>query len=83
MGAECATLAYLAKQAASTRPCESPWTLSTTCNALKSHLCMHLQAGLPPGELRRAVFPLLSSYSSPEAQAFPQHSLSEAALTTR
>jgi hypothetical protein len=44
---------------------------------------MHLQAGLPPGELRRAVFPLLSSYSSPEAQAFPQHSLSEAALTTR
>lgn len=41
-----------------------------------------LWAGLPPGELRRAVFPLLSSYSSPEAQAFPQHSLSEAALST-
>lgn len=28
------------------------------------------------------MFPLLSSYSSPEAQAFPQHSLCEAALST-
>ncbi len=41
-----------------------------------------LQAGLPPGELRRAVYPLLASFSSPEAQAFPRHSLSEAALST-
>lgn len=28
------------------------------------------------------MYPLLSSFTSPEAQAFPRHSLSEAALST-
>lgn len=82
MGAECAILAYLAKQVATTLAVRV--TLDAFHRLPRLEVaCMHLQAGLPPGELRRAVFPLLSSYSSPEAQAFPQHSLSEAALTTR
>ncbi|KAK9831909.1 hypothetical protein WJX81_008153 [Elliptochloris bilobata] len=42
----------------------------------------HLWAALPPGELRRAVYPALASYSDPDTQACALHSLSRAALTT-
>ncbi len=40
----------------------------------------HLWASLPPPELVRAVYPLLSSYADPDTPAYPRHSLSRAAL---
>ncbi|KAK9823450.1 hypothetical protein WJX72_002854 [[Myrmecia] bisecta] len=43
---------------------------------------LHLWAALPADELRRAVYPILSSFTDPETQAFPRHSLSRAALIT-
>lgn len=41
-----------------------------------------LWASLQPADIRRSVYPLLSSFSSPDSQAFPSHSLSEAALSS-
>ncbi|MCO5609922.1 hypothetical protein L7F22_064157 [Adiantum nelumboides] len=41
-----------------------------------------LFSALEPSSLLRAVYPVLSSYSSPDKQAFPRHSLSRAALIT-
>lgn len=41
-----------------------------------------LFSALEPSSLQRAVYPLLTSYSTPEKQAFPRHSLSRAALIT-
>ena len=37
---------------------------------------------LEPSYLIRAIYPLLSSYSSPNKLAYPRHSLSRAALVT-
>ena len=39
-------------------------------------------SALEPSSLLRAIYPVLSSYSSPDKQAYPRHSLSRAALTT-
>ncbi|KAH9322138.1 hypothetical protein KI387_016777, partial [Taxus chinensis] len=39
-----------------------------------------LFSALEPSSLLRAVYPVLSSYSSPDKQAYPRHSLSRAAL---
>lgn len=41
-----------------------------------------LFSALEPSSLLRAVYPVLSSYSSPDKQAYPRHSLSRAALIT-
>ncbi|KAH7302474.1 hypothetical protein KP509_23G074800 [Ceratopteris richardii] len=41
-----------------------------------------LFSALEPGSLLRAIYPVLSSYSSPDKQAFPRHSLSRTALIT-
>ncbi|PIN00483.1 Vesicle coat complex COPII, subunit SEC24/subunit SFB2 [Handroanthus impetiginosus] len=41
-----------------------------------------LFSALEPSSLSRAVYPLLTSYDSPDKQAFPRHSLSRAALIT-
>ncbi|CAA2959279.1 transport SEC24 [Olea europaea subsp. europaea] len=41
-----------------------------------------LFSALEPSSLNRAVYPLLTSYSTPDKQAFPRHSLSRAALIT-
>ncbi|MQL96470.1 hypothetical protein Taro_029138 [Colocasia esculenta] len=41
-----------------------------------------LLSGLEPASLQRAIYPLLTSYASPDKQAFPRHSLSRAALIT-
>ncbi|XP_051142508.1 protein transport protein sec24 [Andrographis paniculata] len=41
-----------------------------------------LFSALEPSSLSRAVYPLLSSYETPDKQAFPRHSLSRAALIT-
>lgn len=41
-----------------------------------------LFSALEPSSLLRAVYPVLSSYTSPEKQAYPRHSLSRAALIT-
>ncbi|KAL5583227.1 hypothetical protein UlMin_015669 [Ulmus minor] len=41
-----------------------------------------LFSALDPGSLHRAVYPVLTSYSSPDNQAYPRHSLSRAALIT-
>ncbi|XP_031266073.1 protein transport protein Sec24-like At3g07100 [Pistacia vera] len=41
-----------------------------------------LFSGLEPSSLHRAVYPLLTSYSSPDKQVYPRHSLSRAALIT-
>mmetsp|Transcript_12575 Transcript_12575/g.35332 ORF Transcript_12575/g.35332 Transcript_12575/m.35332 type:complete len:804 (+) Transcript_12575:541-2952(+) len=40
----------------------------------------NLWAKLPPQDLQRAVYPALSSWSTPDQQAFPKHSLSRTAL---
>lgn len=37
---------------------------------------------LDPAFLMRAIYPMLSSYASPDRTAFPRHSLSRAALIT-
>ncbi|XP_078433788.1 sec23/sec24 transport family protein [Wolffia australiana] len=39
-------------------------------------------SALEPSSLHRAIYPLLTSYSSPDKQSFPRHSLSRAALIT-
>lgn len=39
-------------------------------------------SALEPSSLHRAVYPVLTSYSSPDKQAYPRHSLSRAALIT-
>ena len=36
---------------------------------------------LEPSSLAKAIYPVLTSYSSPNKQAFPRHTLSRAALT--
>ncbi|KAE9461393.1 hypothetical protein C3L33_06722, partial [Rhododendron williamsianum] len=41
-----------------------------------------LFSALEPSSLHRAIYPLLTSYASPDKQAFPRHSLSRAALIT-
>lgn len=41
-----------------------------------------LFSALEPSSLQRAIYPVLMSYSSPDKQAFPRHSLSRAALIT-
>ncbi|KAG9440267.1 hypothetical protein H6P81_020432 [Aristolochia fimbriata] len=41
-----------------------------------------LFSALEPGSLHRAVYPVLTSYATPDKQAYPRHSLSRAALTT-
>ncbi|KAL8479880.1 hypothetical protein ACS0TY_026204 [Phlomoides rotata] len=41
-----------------------------------------LFSALEPSSLSRAIYPLLSSYETPDKQAFPRHSLSRAALIT-
>ncbi|EMS61482.1 Protein transport protein Sec24C [Triticum urartu] len=40
-----------------------------------------LFSSLEPSSLAKAIYPLLISYSSPNKQAFPRHTLSRAALT--
>lgn len=37
---------------------------------------------LEPSSLHRAVYPVLTSYATPDKQAYPRHSLSRAALIT-
>lgn len=39
-------------------------------------------SALEPTSLQRAIYPVLTSYSSPDKQAYPRHSLSRAALIT-
>ncbi|GFZ20211.1 sec23/sec24 transport family protein [Actinidia rufa] len=41
-----------------------------------------LLSALEPSSLSRAIYPLLTSYATPDKQAFPRHSLSRAALIT-
>ncbi|XP_059627638.1 protein transport protein SEC23 D [Cornus florida] len=41
-----------------------------------------LFSAMEPSSLHRAVYPLLTSYATPDKQAFPRHSLSRAALIT-
>ncbi|XP_074294931.1 protein transport protein SEC23 D-like [Silene latifolia] len=41
-----------------------------------------LFSALEPSSLHRAVYPVLTSYTTPEKQAYPRHSLSRAALIT-
>ncbi|PHT35022.1 hypothetical protein CQW23_26822 [Capsicum baccatum] len=41
-----------------------------------------LFSALEPSSLNRAIYPLLTSYASPDKQAYPRHSLSRAALIT-
>ncbi|XP_062083011.1 protein transport protein SEC23 D isoform X2 [Humulus lupulus] len=41
-----------------------------------------LFSALEPSSLHRAVYPMLTSYSTPDKQAYPRHSLSRAALIT-
>jgi hypothetical protein len=41
-----------------------------------------LFSALEPSSLHRAVYPLLSSFATPDKHAFPRHSLSRAALIT-
>ncbi|XP_057534078.1 protein transport protein SEC23 D [Amaranthus tricolor] len=41
-----------------------------------------LFSALEPSSLHRAVYPVLSSYTTPDKQAYPRHSLSRAALIT-
>ncbi|KAL9235423.1 hypothetical protein vseg_010181 [Gypsophila vaccaria] len=41
-----------------------------------------LFSALEPSYLHRAVYPVLTSYTTPEKQAYPRHSLSRAALIT-
>ncbi|GMP88415.1 hypothetical protein CsSME_00040414 [Camellia sinensis var. sinensis] len=41
-----------------------------------------LFSALEPSYLHRAIYPLLTSYATPDKQAFPRHSLSRAALIT-
>ncbi|CAL9107942.1 unnamed protein product [Musa textilis] len=41
-----------------------------------------LFSALEPTPLQRAIYPLLSSYTTPDQQAYPRHSLSRAALVT-
>eukprot|EP00193_Tetraselmis_chui_P003922 CAMPEP_0177762252 /NCGR_PEP_ID=MMETSP0491_2-20121128/6244_1 /TAXON_ID=63592 /ORGANISM="Tetraselmis chuii, Strain PLY429" /LENGTH=846 /DNA_ID=CAMNT_0019278291 /DNA_START=238 /DNA_END=2778 /DNA_ORIENTATION=+ len=40
----------------------------------------NLWASLPPADLLRAVYPVLSSWSDPDTQAYPKHSLSRTAI---
>ncbi|KAH8945942.1 hypothetical protein BDL97_12G067200 [Sphagnum fallax] len=47
--------------------------------------CIYLQclfSALEPFDLLQAMHPVLSSYATPDKQAYPQHSLSQAALIT-
>jgi hypothetical protein len=39
-------------------------------------------SALEPSSLQRAIYPVLTSYSTPDKQAYPRHSLSRAALIT-
>ncbi|XP_024964793.1 protein transport protein Sec24B-like [Cynara cardunculus var. scolymus] len=41
-----------------------------------------LFSGLEPSSLQRAIYPMLTSYATPDKQAYPRHSLSRAALLT-
>ncbi|KAI3688103.1 hypothetical protein L1987_81811 [Smallanthus sonchifolius] len=41
-----------------------------------------LFSGLEPSSLHRAIYPLLTSYATPDKLAYPRHSLSRAALMT-
>ncbi|KAI5666732.1 hypothetical protein M9H77_16585 [Catharanthus roseus] len=41
-----------------------------------------LFSALDPSSLHRAVYPMLTSFATPDKQAFPRHSLSRAALIT-
>jgi len=47
--------------------------------------CVHFHlfcSMLEPSSLHRAVYPVLTSYATPDKQAYPRHSLSRAALIT-
>lgn len=56
------------------------------CNIIVGHLIllwwMFWCSALEPSSLHRAVYPVLTSYSTPDKQAYPRHSLSRAALIT-
>ncbi|CAK9861969.1 unnamed protein product [Sphagnum jensenii] len=54
-----------------------PWGMTQSF----AFLCGKSSA-LEPFDLLRAVHPVLSSYATPDKQAYPQHSLSQAALIT-
>ncbi|CAK9199337.1 unnamed protein product [Sphagnum troendelagicum] len=54
-----------------------PWGMTQSF----AFLCWKSSA-LEPFDLIRAVHPVLSSYATPDKQAYPQHSLSQAALIT-
>lgn len=41
-----------------------------------------LCSALEPSSLNRAIYPLLASFTTPDVQAYPRHSLSRAALIT-
>lgn len=41
-----------------------------------------LCSALEPSSLNRAIYPLLTSFTTPDVQAYPRHSLSRAALIT-
>lgn len=49
---------------------------------LMEFMVLCLCSALEPGSLHRAVYPVLASYSNPDTQAYPRHSLSRAALIT-
>ncbi|PPR87568.1 hypothetical protein GOBAR_AA33123 [Gossypium barbadense] len=42
--------------------------------------CFMIGYALEPSSLHHAIFPMLTSYSTPDKQAYPRHSLSRAAL---
>ncbi|RVW33463.1 hypothetical protein CK203_043524 [Vitis vinifera] len=46
------------------------------------YLVIMFECALEPSSLHRAVYPVLTSYSAPDKQAYPRHSLSRAALIT-
>jgi hypothetical protein len=41
-----------------------------------------LYSALDPADLKRSLYPQMSSFKTPEEEAFPRHSLSRAALIT-
>lgn len=56
--------------------CELIFSLAV-CKSSLNYSC----SALEPSSLAKAIYPLLISYSSPNKQAFPRHTLSRAALT--
>jgi len=52
------------------------------CHPDERVYCQSLYGALEPAALRRSIYPVLSSYKTPDEEAFPRHSLSRAALIT-